>query len=332
MEVEGDAGRRVAAIVASIVLTASFGVARSVAAQSPPRRQAQAVKVTILSTMLADRGIGEWGFAALVEVDGRRLLFDTGARPETVLRNSEELGIDLSSVTDVVLTHNHDDHTTGLVTLRQALLKKNPQALSRVHVGSGIFQSRVDAKNMERNGLIGFRADYGRTGGMFVEHAAPTELMPGVWFTGPVPRKHPERNFGGGLRVRTSSGMTEDIVAEDSSVVVDTPAGLVLITGCGHAGIVNISEYVTTLRPSSSIHAVIGGLHLFSATDDHLAWTADKLRGFGVAHLLGAHCTGIEAVYRLRGAMGLSRRTAVVGAVGASFSLGKGIDPLSVAQ
>jgi 7,8-dihydropterin-6-yl-methyl-4-(beta-D-ribofuranosyl)aminobenzene 5'-phosphate synthase len=73
-------------------------------------------------------------------------------------------------------------------------------------------------------------------------------------------------------------------------------------------------------------------LHLFSATDDHLTWTGEKLRGFGVAHLLGAHCTGIEAVYRLRNVMGLSRNTAVVGAVGASFTLGKGIDPLAVAQ
>jgi len=76
---------------------------------------ARAVKVTVLSTMLAGnpgRGIGEWGFAALLEVDGRRLLLDTGERPETVLRNAGELGIDLSEVTDLVITHNHGDHTS----------------------------------------------------------------------------------------------------------------------------------------------------------------------------------------------------------------------------
>lgn len=323
---------RIALIAAAILITAVAGSGAVAAEQSSTRAQAKAVKITILSTMLADRGIGEWGFAALLEVDGRRLLFDTGARPETVLRNSQELGIDLSQVTDVVLTHNHDDHTTGLVTLRRELLRKNPQALSRVHVASGIFQSRVDAKGTERNGLVGYRADYESTAGTFVEHAEPTELMPGVWFSGPVPRKHPERNFGSGVRVRTAAGLEEDIVAEDSSVIIDTPAGLLLITGCGHAGIVNISEYATTLRPSSKIHAVIGGLHLFSATDEHLTWTGEMLRKFGVVHLLGAHCTGIEAVYRMRSVMGLSRKTAVVGAVGASFTLGKGIDPLAVAQ
>jgi 7,8-dihydropterin-6-yl-methyl-4-(beta-D-ribofuranosyl)aminobenzene 5'-phosphate synthase len=67
------------------------------------------------------RGIGEWGFTALLEVDGRRLLIDTGARPETVLRNAEEWKIDLAGVTDVVLTHNHGDHVGGLLTLRQEL-------------------------------------------------------------------------------------------------------------------------------------------------------------------------------------------------------------------
>jgi 7,8-dihydropterin-6-yl-methyl-4-(beta-D-ribofuranosyl)aminobenzene 5'-phosphate synthase len=319
-------------LVGFAVIALLAGPSAGQAGQAPSRAQARAVKVIILSTMLADRGIGEWGFAALLEVDGRRLLFDTGARPETVLRNSQELGVDLTQVTDAVLTHNHDDHTTGLVTLRRELMKKNPNALSRVHVATGIFASRVDAKGDERNGLIGFRADYEATAGRFVEHREPTEIIPGVWFTGPVPRTHPERNYGAGLRVKTAAGTAEDTVSEDSSVFVDTPEGLVLITGCGHAGIVNISEYAIGLRPSSSVHAVIGGLHLFAASDDHLTWTGQKLKDAGVDYLLGAHCTGIEAVFQLRRNMGLSRQTAVVGAVGASFTLGKGIDPLSVAR
>ena len=117
-----------------------FGVSGLAAAEP-----ARAVKVTVLSTMLAGdpgRGIGEWGFAALLEVDGRRLLLDTGERPETVLRNAGELGIDLSDVTDLVITHNHGDHTAGLVTLRRELAKKNARALSRAHVARGIFDRR----------------------------------------------------------------------------------------------------------------------------------------------------------------------------------------------
>src|SRR5437868_7704704 len=91
----------------------------------PQQPQIHALKITILSTMLADEGIGEWGFSALVEADGRAWLFDTGARPETVLANARELKIDLSKISDVILSHNHGDHTGGLVALRTALAKEN---------------------------------------------------------------------------------------------------------------------------------------------------------------------------------------------------------------
>ena len=105
--------------------------------------QVNTLEVMVLSTMLTDRaGVGEWGFSALVEVHGRRILFDTGARPETVLQNARELKIDLSDVTDVILSHHHGDHVGGLLTLRRELMKKNPHALERAYVGAGIFRAR----------------------------------------------------------------------------------------------------------------------------------------------------------------------------------------------
>lgn len=295
---------------------------------------ATAVRVTMLSTMLSGnpgRGIGEWGFAALLEVDGRRILVDTGERPETVLRNAAELGIDLATVTDVVLTHNHFDHVGGLVTLRRELAKRNPAALARAHVAPAIFQSRRGPDGQEANGLLPLRADYEATGGRFVEHSDPTELIPGVWFTGPVPRLHQERYWPRGVTLQGSAGPVEDTIPEDASIVIDTRQGLVIIAGCGHAGIINTAEYARSFLRRAPIHAVVGGLHLFPATDAQLEWTATKLREFGVAYLLGAHCTGIEATYRLRALIGLTRQTAVVGAVGASFTLGKGLDPLALA-
>src|ERR1700687_1639765 len=94
-------------IVSFLAVNVSMSQAPS-EAPTPALTTAHKVKslhITILSTMLADEGIGEWGFAALVEADGRRILYDTGNRPETVLKNARELGIDLSTVTDVVLSH-----------------------------------------------------------------------------------------------------------------------------------------------------------------------------------------------------------------------------------
>jgi 7,8-dihydropterin-6-yl-methyl-4-(beta-D-ribofuranosyl)aminobenzene 5'-phosphate synthase len=296
---------------------------------------ARAVKVTVLSTMLAGNrggGIGEWGFAALLEVDGQRLLIDTGERPETVVKNASELGIDLSGVSDLVLTHNHSDHTSGLLSLRRELSKKNPRALSRVHVAKGIFFSRPGAGGTEGNGLLPIRAAYEASGGVFVEHEGPAQLLPSVWFTGPVPRRHPERNWSVTGQVLTPSGLVEDTVPEDASLVIDTPQGLVLISGCGHAGIINTIEHARTIVRAAPLVAAVGGFHLFAATDATIEWTAGKLREFGLQHLLGAHCTGIEAVYRLRDLVGLTRKTAVVGAVGSSFTLGKGIDALALAS
>jgi 7,8-dihydropterin-6-yl-methyl-4-(beta-D-ribofuranosyl)aminobenzene 5'-phosphate synthase len=284
--------------------------------------------------MLTDmEGVGEWGFAALVEIDGRRLLFDTGARPKTVLDNARELGIDLSDVTDVVLSHHHWDHTGGLMALREELSKKNPAALSRAHVGEGIFLSRPSPTDgRETNEMIARRTAYQAGGGKFVVHTRPEEIMPGVWLSGPVPRRHAERNWPHSARLQTPQGLVEDSIPEDASLVIDTPEGLVVIIGCGHAGVINTIEYARSAVRPARAYAVIGGLHLFRSSDEELEWTAMKLKEFGVVHLLGAHCTGIEAVFRIRQRAFLTRKTGVVGAIGSSFSLDGGIDPLALAR
>jgi 7,8-dihydropterin-6-yl-methyl-4-(beta-D-ribofuranosyl)aminobenzene 5'-phosphate synthase len=299
-------------------------------AQSPAHG-VQNLKITILSTMLSDDGIGEWGFAALVEADGHRILVDTGAKPDTVLLNARELKLDLSDVREVVLTHNHDDHVGGLLALRHELMKKNPAALSIVHVGKGIFYSRPK-DGQEDNVMIALRKEYEATGGKFVEHDASAELFPGAWLTGPVPRPYPERNWSALGKVQTPSGLVEDNIPEDQSLVLNTNKGLVLVSGCGHAGVVNTLTFVEKESPAMPVYALVGGFHLFAATDEQLDWTADKLKGFGVTYLIGAHCTGIEAVYRLRQKLNLPRHSAVVGAVGSSFVLGEGIHPGLIAQ
>jgi 7,8-dihydropterin-6-yl-methyl-4-(beta-D-ribofuranosyl)aminobenzene 5'-phosphate synthase len=300
------------------------------AAPEPPVRS---LHVTILSTMLADEGIGEWGFAALVEVDGHRILFDTGARPETVKQNARELKVDLDSVDDVILSHNHDDHVGGLLTLRRDVKTRRAAALARAHVAPGIFWSRPTASGEEGNAALKLRSEYETLGGRFVEHAAPEAIFPGVWVTGPVPRVYPERNWSKDVgRVVSPSGLVDDTVPEDMSLVFDTPKGLVVLTGCGHAGIVNTVEHARKSVRSAPLYAVLGGLHLFQLDDERLDWTAGKLREFGLANLIGAHCTGIEAVYRVRDRAGLTRKTAVVGAVGSSFDLETGIDPLALAR
>ena len=290
------------------------------------------LKITILSTMLADDGLGEWGFSALVEADSHRVLVDTGARPRTVLENARELGIDLSTVQEVILTHNHSDHVGGLITLRQELMKANPAALSRVHVAKGIFYPRPGKNGVEDNAMIAIKPAYEATGGVFIEHESAAEIFPGAWLTGPVPRVYPERNWSVTGQVRTPQGLVEDTIPEDQSLVLNTDQGLILVTGCGHAGVINTLTFARHEFPETPVYGVLGGLHLFAASEKQLDWTGDKLKEFGTSYLVGAHCTGIESVYHLRERLGLTRRTAVVGAVGATFVLGEGVHPGRIAQ
>lgn len=275
--------------------------------------------------------MGEWGFAAILDADGHRLLIDTGAHPNTVLENARDLNIDLSTVDEVVLTHFHWDHVSGLLTLRRELMKKNPKALSTVHVAQGIFDSRPSPRG-EQNQMIAIRKDFEATGGTFVVHSTSAELFPGAWLTGPVPRKYPERNWSGNGKMQTASGLVEDTVPDDQSLVLDTPKGLVIVSGCGHAGIVNITTYAETHFHDKPIYGIVGGLHLFASTDQQIAWTADKLHAYHVANLLAAHCTGIEAAFRLRQDLALNRTSAVVGSVGSSFSLQNGLEPGALAK
>lgn len=293
------------------------------------------LKITILSTMLSEDGIGEWGFAALVEADGHRILFDTGAKPDTVLRNARALGVDLSTVPDVILSHNHGDHTGGLITLRREVGSDSPDALARTHVGQGIFWHRAN----KRVQLTEVRQQYEKLGGNVVEYDGPAEIFPGIWLTGPVPRVHPEKNYGNPLReghpvgqVESPDGIVDDNIPESMSMVLSTEKGLVVISGCGHAGMINTLEYAREVAGPTHIHAAIGGFHLLHGSDEHLAWTAEKLVDLGLQNFVGAHCTGIEPVYRFRELANLSRSTSVVGAVGASFSLVDGITPLALAH
>jgi 7,8-dihydropterin-6-yl-methyl-4-(beta-D-ribofuranosyl)aminobenzene 5'-phosphate synthase len=308
-------------------LALALVLAASAVQAAPPR--VRALKVTILSTMLADEGIGEWGFAALVEVDGRSWLFDTGARPETVLANARELKIDLSNITDVILSHNHGDHTGGLVALRSELAKKNPHALERAHVGRGGLWPRAGAQGVY---LATIRPAYEKAGGKLIEHDGPVELQPGVWLTGPVPRVHDERNWSQLGKVESPAGLVEDTVPEDQSLIFDTERGLVLLAGCGHAGVINTADYARKIVREAPLEAAIGGFHLFPLDDKRLEWTIGELKRLGLKQLLGGHCTGIEAVYRIRAALGLPRKACLVAAVGSSFTLDRGIDPLKVAR
>jgi 7,8-dihydropterin-6-yl-methyl-4-(beta-D-ribofuranosyl)aminobenzene 5'-phosphate synthase len=314
----------------SVIAASSFSV--NVSAQ---RAVAGDVGVTVLSTNLANgAAIGEWGLSALVEVDGNCILFDAGRYPDTVIRNAAVLNVDLSCVTDVVLSHFHFDHTTGLLPLIENLRGKNPQAIQRVHVASGFFSSRQRASgdDAEMNQMVALRETFGAQGVEFLVHSQATEIYPAVWVSGPIERRHPEQNYSVALKVDFEGDWVRDFVPESQALVIRTAEGPIVLLGCGHSGVVNALDHIQDSIHDGPVYALMGGLHLFAADDETLDWTAAKLLEIGVKNLMAGHCTGIEPMMRLRAGLNLNRKTAVVGAVGSRFVLGEGIHPTAIAM
>ncbi len=269
-------------------------------------------KITILSTMLSDTHIGEWGFSAIIEADGQRILFDTGSRENTVIRNAKELNINLGGIKNVFLSHNHKDHTGGLMTLR----KSHPNSFSNAHIGEGIFYLRPNSKGKPHY-ILHNKKKLEASGINFITHKKASQIMKGLWTTGQIPREHDEKNWSQlGKVIDRNGNKIEDIIPEDQSLFFDTKRGIVVISGCGHAGLVNTLEHIKQIIPNRPIYKIVGGFHLLKLTKKKLEWTANKMKEAGVQYFVGAHCTGINSTYSIRKNMGLSSEKALVGSVG----------------
>ena len=285
------------------------------------------LKITILSTMLAQQGMGEWGFSALVEADSIKILFDAGSHERTVLDNCKEMNIDLSKVQNLILSHNHWDHTKGWLTLRKEMSFINKNALSVTHVAPGIFDTRVSAKGEDDDSRKNDSLVYTKTGGKIILHKNFEEIFPGIYLTGNVPRVLSEKNYPPNAKKKNAKGkIVEDNLPEDMSLVILTDKGLVLLSGCGHSGIINTITHAQNNLKQLPVFTAIGGFHLYNNLDEQIKWTANQLKKAGIQYFMGAHCTGIEPVYQIREWAGLKRGECVVGAVGASFDLSKGFN------
>lgn len=313
-------------------------------AQEPTRERAVTTRpeITILSTMVADYlGEGEWGFAALIETPDTSILFDTGFKADTVLNNARLLNVDLSGTEIAVLTHFHSDHTGGLLTLRESLMDRHPKALSRVYVGDGFFRQRYDTEHEPVWSLPnpGFTPSFKSPGEFrkaaeslgieFVVVESATTLAPGVVLTGPIARTHPEKNVSPGFFLKSGDAYVPDTVPESQVLGIDTDHGWVLISGCGHAGIVNASEQLRKIK-KQPIHAGVGGFHLFRASDETVAWTAGKLGEFGYEKFVGAHCTGARATFEIADKLGLPASSVSIGAIGTRVDADIQIHPASI--
>ena len=228
----------------------------------------------------------DWGFAALVEYGGKRILFDTGNNGEIFEHNVKALGVDLKRLDFAVISHRHGDHIAGL----NYLLKVNPKV--RIYApkeGFGVFGSGLPATFLRTDTTLpprmryfaGIRPEQLRGGtpwpsADFTWIDSVTQIMPGVAIVSTVSQNP------GTLELR------------ELSLAIDTPDGLVILVGCSHPGIETILE--ASRRVDPHVHLIFGGLHLVNTPDPEIARLAAALRDqWKVDFIAPGHCTGEPA-------------------------------------
>ena len=251
---------------------------------------------TLVENSVHLRGLrAEHGLAFHLQAGGRSLLFDTGPS-DLLLANADALGVDLTRLEAIVLSHGHYDHTGGLPAVRA----RAPQAKLFLHP-AGVepkFSAHADGPPRPA-GMTEPTLQVVREAGAAVTWTRePTEVLPSVFATGEIPRATAFEDTGGRF-YRDAVGTQPDPLLDDQALFFDTADGLVVILGCAHAGVVNTLRYIRCLTRNRPIHTIMGGLHLLTASVVRMDATVAALRELGVARIVAAHCTGFAAAARL---------------------------------
>ena len=237
-------------------------------------------------TLMAEHGLALW-----INTGAMRLLFDTG-QSDLIIANAHKLSVAPDTVDLIALSHGHYDHCGGLA----AVLANAPSAVP-VYAHPAAFEpkyrrmeSAVKDIGIPRPDLEAIR----RRRETVRAVTTPTEIAPGLFLTGEIPRVHPEEQGGTGFCL-DADGRQPDPFLDDQALFIKTSGGTIVILGCAHAGVINTLEYIRRLTGGESIRAVLGGMHLGSVSGERLAWTVDALRLFDIRFLAPMHCTGQQA-------------------------------------
>jgi 7,8-dihydropterin-6-yl-methyl-4-(beta-D-ribofuranosyl)aminobenzene 5'-phosphate synthase len=261
------------------------------------------IKITTIcenSVFFPVRGVlGEHGLAMLLEIRGKKILFDTGAGL-TLLPNARALNIDLTRIDAVVLSHGHYDHCGGLKDLLQ-LTGPAP-----VYAHPAIFQDKYDirkGKEPRQIGLPWTREYLEDLGAQFFLGRTPREIIEGVILTGEIPRvESQEKEKSGELNLcykKPDGSFAEDPFDDDQAIIIESSAGTIVLLGCAHAGLINTLRYASDLTGKSQIYAFLGGTHLVNTSIDRLNYTVNALNTLQLQKLAPCHCTGLKANFTL---------------------------------
>jgi 7,8-dihydropterin-6-yl-methyl-4-(beta-D-ribofuranosyl)aminobenzene 5'-phosphate synthase len=278
----------------------NLGCAGSVGRCWPGDGSVSSVTITILVDNTPGAGCrAAHGFASWIAADGKNLLYDTGPDPERLADNAKALGFDLSAIDAVVISHGHADHTGGLPAVVDAFRGQrlpvylHPAAL----IPRWSLHHAVPKEiGMPAAALAAVRSDRCE----LHDVQGPTCISAGIWASGFIPRGGDDDV--GGRFAWDQAGTHPDAIPDDQALIIETPAGAVVLTGCCHAGVANTLEWIRHQGEGRTIQALIGGLHLLQAEAKRIRECATYLRQHPIGRVAVGHCTGSESVVLTLGA------------------------------
>lgn len=254
------------------------------------------LRVTTLTDNTANYGfLAEWGMSFLLEVDGLRVLLDTGYSFSAV-HNAQLMKIDLSAVDRMVLSHGHADHTGGL---REVLRRTGPK---EIIAHPGIWEAKYMRRRGEQERYVGIpfmRAELETLGASFNLTASPVEISDRVTTTGEVPLPTGYEQVASDFYRKEKGGLQPDSLPDDLALAVKTGQGLVVVMGCAHRGLINTIHHIQNLTGVEQVDTIVGGTHLFFASAEQVKQTARDLKKLGIQRLGVCHCTGLRAAAHL---------------------------------
>ncbi|MDB4910769.1 MAG: hypothetical protein JWO39_1592 [Gemmatimonadetes bacterium] len=296
------------ASLATLPLLALLALAPPLRASPPPALHATPARVTILYDAFgtAPGAIQDWGFAALIEYDGRRILFDTGDNAAIFEKNVRALHVDLRRLDFAIISHRHGDHVAGL----SYLLRVNPNVkIYAPRENFGVFGSSLPGTF--------FRTDPTLPKAMrYFDGAPPAQLSFGsAW---------PEAHFTlidtltevapGVTLVSTVSRTPGTLELRELSLVIRTPTGALIVVGCSHPGIEAILQAAAVVTPQVAL--IVGGLHWVTAADSTIARLSTALHDSWHVRQIGpGHCTGEPGFAALQKQFGVAYLYAGLGTV-----------------
>lgn len=246
------------------------------------------LKITVLSDKNAHSPlISEHGLSLWIEYAGKNILFDVG-NGDALIRNAELLGIDLSMVDIVIISHGHYDHTGNLLQILSA--SKDVYIYAHPHCIVPRYSIHENVKSIAmplsaKTGLI-------NTPGKRIKWTTEdSKIFDEMYITGEILRTNNFEDTGGPFFLDQLGEISDNII-DDLAIWFETEKGLVVVTGCAHAGIVNTIDFILSKSTSKKIYAIIGGFHLVNSEQDRVLKTIEYLENKSPEIIVPLHCTG----------------------------------------